>query len=187
MQIYILQNQPANEDVLQQKVAFFLRVVWKVLNRLIFHLNFYRSSTILITSSLGNPMWLRWRGGSEYSTFTLKAEPQKFAFHNMISLNSYINLHLGLCYISWMYSPAFYIPPGICLYRVLQTFLPTHLILWSWQLSTHAGTEVIYSFRSVKHLQLATSDCANIQIFCYCFIQIGFLILKDFLRWLLWK
>lgn len=146
-------------------MAFFVRVVWKVLNRLIFHLNFYRSSTILTTNSLGNPVWQRWGGGSEYSTFTLKAELQKCSFRNMSSLNLYINLHLGLCNISWTYSPAFYIPPGICLYRVLQTFLPTHLILWCWQLPTYSGTEVIYSFKSVKHLQLTTSDCANIQIF----------------------
>lgn len=97
--------------------------------------------------------------------FWIKSRTTEIHFSYMISPNLYINLHLGLYYISQMYSLAFYIPPGICLYWVFQTFLPTHLILWSWQLPTHSGTEVIYSFRSVKRLQLATSDCANIQIF----------------------
>lgn len=108
-------------------------------------------------------MWQRCGGGSEYPTFTLKAEPQK-SFCSISSLNSYIKLHLGLCFISC--TPLISIFCLIPAYTELnQTFLPTHLILWSWQLSTNSGTEVIYSFRSVKHLKLATSDCANIQIF----------------------
>lgn len=106
-----------------------------------------------------------WRGKWVSYIYTKSRTTEIWFFGSIISLNLYIKLHLGLCYISWIYSPRFYILPDTCLYRVLQTFLPTHLILWSWQLSMNSGTKVIYSFRSVKHLKLATSDCANIQIF----------------------
>lgn len=143
---YILQNQPAhNENILQQKVAFFIRVVWKVLNRLISHLNFYRSNTIPTSSSLGNPVWQGWGVGSEHSTFTLEAEPQKFAFHNMINLNLHINLHLGLCYISWMYSVECFLSAAWYLPIQRSPDIPSNSL-------DPLKLTVIYTFRHWSHL-----------------------------------
>lgn len=81
----ILQNHTVHHvNTLQWKVTFVIRIASETLDRSTVHLHVYRS-TDLTTASLGNLVRQRWEGGSEYST--LKAEPQKFALHNMISLN----------------------------------------------------------------------------------------------------